>query len=106
MISPVPKKTCKCILFADDTTLIYYSLPNITELCDKLTHDLQLLEDWFRANKLSLNVSKTNFMIFPYTKHNTYEDNKQINISGQLINRVSYTKFLGITRNQSQIYIV
>ena len=31
----------------------------------ELTH----ITDWFRANKLSLNVSKTNYMLYSLPKH-------------------------------------
>ena len=54
---------CKAIMFADDTT-VYLSGENITELFSNMNHDLTQLNDWFRANKLSLNVSKTNYVIF------------------------------------------
>ena len=46
------------ILFADDTTL-YASSDNIVNLYDLINCDLDNLTDWFRANKLSLNTSKT-----------------------------------------------
>lgn len=47
----------KAILFADDTTL-YSSASDITNLYHHVNSDLQILSDWFKANKLSLNVSK------------------------------------------------
>ena len=50
-------KTCKCILFADDTT-IYKKSSNLSELYSTLNTELNALADWFRANKLSLNVGK------------------------------------------------
>ena len=46
----------KCILFADDTT-IYASSNNLNDLRTQIESSLS---DWFYANKLSLNVSKTN----------------------------------------------
>ena len=51
----------KVILFADDTTL-YASSDNIVNLYDLINRDLDNLTDWFRANKLSLNTSKTRYM--------------------------------------------
>ena len=29
-----------------------------------MTHDMSILDDWFRANQLSLNLSKTVSMLF------------------------------------------
>ena len=56
-------ENCSTILFADDTTL-YISNKNTTYLKWCLEHDLSLLLDWFRANKLTLNLSKTQFLLF------------------------------------------
>jgi hypothetical protein len=53
----------KSILFADDTT-IFQSSDNIKELYSNMNKDLAKLGDWFRANKLSLNVSKSNYILF------------------------------------------
>ena len=52
----------KVILFADDTTL-YASSDNIVNLYDLINRDLDNLTDWFRANKISLNTSKTHYML-------------------------------------------
>ncbi len=55
--------TSKAIVFADDTTL-YQSSNNIQQLFESINHELEFLLDWFRANKLSLNVTKTHFVLF------------------------------------------
>ena len=44
-------------LFADDTTL-YQSGSNLNDLYDNMSSDLNNLNDWFLANKLSLNIKK------------------------------------------------
>ena len=62
----------KSLLFADDTT-IYYSHSNLNTLYTNLNKDLQILNDWFKTNKLSLNVSKTQYMIFN-KKHQHAQD--------------------------------
>ena len=46
------------ILFADDTT-IFHSHKSVKFLKYTLEHDLNLMIDWFKANKLSLNLGKT-----------------------------------------------
>ena len=53
----------ECIQFADDTTL-YYGHTNKNFLLCSLEHDLEIISDWFRAIKLTLNVNKTVFMLF------------------------------------------
>ena len=55
-------------LFADDSNL-FYSHKNLHSLEEKLNHELININEWLRANKLSLNVEKSNFVIFhPYQK--------------------------------------
>ena len=60
---PISLKHSKCILFADDTT-IYYSAKELTDIYNKINYDLAATADWFKANKLTLNISKTNYAIF------------------------------------------
>ena len=66
---------------------------NFNEFCEKVTVELEKLKIWFRLNKLSLNVSKTNFVMVcknkPQTDYNIYFD-------GETIERVSKTTFLGV----------
>ena len=56
-------KLVKYVLFADDTN-IFKSGDNVQELCNELSIELCRLIVWFKANKLSLIVSKTQFMVF------------------------------------------
>ena len=53
----------KSILFADDTN-VYMSGKLINDLYKNMNKELEVLADWFHANKLSLNVSKTKYMLF------------------------------------------
>ena len=53
----------KCVLFADDTN-IFCSERNLTDLQLTLNRELGKLFVWFSANKLSLNLSKTNYILF------------------------------------------
>ena len=56
-------KYSKTISFAGDTT-IYLSYHNLVVARAHMNHDLHILSDWFKANKMSLNIDKTNYMIF------------------------------------------
>ena len=89
-------KHCQCIMFADDSTL-HISFPSMTELSNHINSinaDLKLLAEWFRENKLSLNMTKTKYIIFINTR---IDFNPGISISSQEIERVKSTKFLGLT---------
>jgi Reverse transcriptase (RNA-dependent DNA polymerase) len=50
-------------LFADDSNALAQN-PNLSDLIDFVNLELQKLSTWFKANKLSVNVEKTKYMIF------------------------------------------
>ena len=83
---------CNCILFADDTTL-YYTHRNTKLATWCLEHDLKILSDWFRSNKLTLNVSKS-VMIHFNSKNNN--ENVKLSIDNIALPGVTSTKFLGV----------
>ena len=85
---------CNCILFADDTT-IYKTHCNPTYLEWIINEDLKLASDWFKANKLTLNLNKTVCMYFHLNKIKA--TNVTIKIDSRNIPQVETTKFLGIT---------
>ena len=84
--------TLKSILVADDTNILHTG-DDLKEVCETMSHELDKLNRWLRANKLSSNVSKTNFMIFSNKK---CDDNYSVSINGMEITRVYVTKFLGV----------
>jgi len=88
----VSLKYSKHILFADDTT-VYISGANLETLLALINRDLVLLSDWFKCNRLSLNIQKTNYIIF--SKKTPNKDNIQVKIDEYIISCVKYTKFLG-----------
>lgn len=51
------------LMFADDTCLLL-SHSNIDTLIREANEELQNISKWFKVNQLSLNIQKTNFMIF------------------------------------------
>ena len=55
----------KCVLFADDTNL-FASGNDLNILYKRINVELEKLNNWFKVNKLSLNVKKTNFMLSSY----------------------------------------
>ena len=79
------------ILFADDTTLInHHRNPRFLDYATQ--HDMAILHDWFKANQLSLNLSKSALMKF-WPGDTKYD----IVLEGNTISQVRATKFLGIT---------
>ena len=50
-------------LFADDTSGLITG-DNLPELIVKINQEINKLANWFRANKMALNISKTKYIIF------------------------------------------
>ena len=51
------------IVFADDTNL-FFSHKNLFSLKETMNRELSMVASWLSANKLSLNIKKTHFIIF------------------------------------------
>ena len=86
-------------LFADDTKTFIsdHSLQNIQFT---LNSEIPKLNNWLAANRLSLNVGKTEFMIFkPRNKPEDIEIN--ISIANSIILRTKSKKYLGLTFDDS-----
>jgi hypothetical protein len=95
---PSSSKHLSFVLFADDTN-IFLSHPNLNTLTHTLNKELIQVSNWFKANKLSLNVKKTNYIHFTKKKHNTPATH--ITIDNTIIHPVDHTKFLGVIIDQN-----
>ena len=79
------------IIFADDTNIFCIDRdPKV--LIDKLNNELVKLTKWFRVNKLSLNVKKSNYMVFGTNKIIAAD----VKLNGNKLEKVLFTKFLGV----------
>ena len=89
----------KSILFADDTT-VYVSGNSKANMFVLMKAELDTLIDWFRANKLSLNISKTNYVLFEPPKLKMNDDSSpndcKLTFGNDKIEEVNSVKFLGI----------
>ena len=90
-------ENCCCILFADDTT-IYFTHENHSYLQWNIIDDLNRLADWFRANKLTLNLKKTVCMLFSPKR---LDRSVLFEINDVAIPLVDHTKFLGVWLDNS-----
>ena len=87
------------ILFADDTN-VFMSHKDLNHLSDMLNLEMDKLSIWFKADKLSLNLKKTKFMVFkPRQKRSIC--NIQISIDNQNIVEVKETNFLGVILDEN-----
>ena len=79
-------------LFADDTSL-FYSNACIKQLETDINSDLIKVSDWLASNKLILNVSKSNFIVFNQGKHHFKLD---IKLDNDPLIQKDCVKYLGI----------
>ena len=99
----------KSISFADDTNLIL-SRHDIDELYIETQYDLENALDWFRANKLSVNVEKTCYMIIR-PRNNEIPILNTLTLDSKKLREVQSAKFLGLNINNKlswteQVYYI
>ena len=82
------------IMFADDTNM-FLTGESINELVNVLNIELQSIVVWLKANKLSLNIDKTHFMLFQPRRKSIATCNDVI-LDSHTISRVRDCKFLGV----------
>ena len=82
------------VMFADDTSMFFIGT-YAAAISTKFNNELMNVATWLQTNKLSLNVDKSNFIIFKCNKKDT--SNVHIEIGGRSISHVCETKSLGVT---------
>ena len=82
------------ILYADDTCVLI-SGNRLNNLIDRLNTELISLNNWFKANKLSLNTKKSFFMIFHRSRIKPNVINKVV-IDNHELTQVNSAKYLGV----------
>ena len=97
------------ILFADNTNVIL-NASNVEDLIRTMNNELMKINEWLYCNKLSLNVSKTHFIIFKSQGMRNPIVNESLVIRNEVIKRGRKTKFLGVMIDEKlswteQLYI-
>ena len=90
---PNISKIFKFYLFADDTN-IFYQNSNLEDLQRIINCELKKLSMWLNANRLALNISKTNFVIF--AAKNKPTSTVTLLLNKKAIQQADYVKYLGI----------
>ena len=78
------------LLFADDTS-IFCSHKDANHLVSIVNNELT----WLKVNKVSLNLTKTNFMII-HPRQKKVNVNVPLTLENTVIKQVMETKFLGV----------
>ena len=91
---PNVSEKLKFFLFADDTN-IYYESGDILDIENVVNQELKQLSLWLKVNRLSLNISKTNFLIFHSTRRRL-DQNVTLKLDKKALNQKDHIKYLGV----------
>ena len=96
----------KAILYADDKNLLSpmcsfsssnsLNPTNLTEVTNSINDELPHMHEWLLINKLSVNVSKTTFMIFHHQQRRIDTLIPDLKLDSEPIEHVSEFNFLGL----------
>ena len=91
------------IIFADDTN-VFLEGKNLVDTCDTMSTELQKVNLWLQANKLTLNIAKTQYMCFK-SPRKKIDSIHSVSINKTKIEFVSKSKFIGIVLDESLSWI-
>lgn len=81
-------------LFADDTSLSYEE-KDAEQIIRQMTEDMEKLQGFFAENLLSLNLSKTKYVIF-HSSRLRVPPHSDVIVNSTSIDKVEYFKYLGL----------
>ena len=82
-------------IFADDTG-IFCPSKTISVLMEKASVIMKNIHNWFQINKLTLDTSKTSFLIFRSSRFSIQHLPDTINVGNSSIHRTNQIKYLGV----------
>lgn len=85
-------------MYADDTSITYDG-KDLNEIDDYLNKDLKSVNTWLSSNKLTLNLTKTEFLIITSLQRRVclLDNSSRLTINNFPIEQVSSTKSLGVS---------
>ena len=86
------------LFFSQMTRTYFFSHKDPRILLATLNNELKLVSEWIKANKLSLNLEKTNYMLFSNIIN---ELPGNVIFENSNVQRVLSTKFLGVIINEN-----
>ena len=82
-------------LFADDANF-FYENKSLQILQNRINSELINVHTWLSANKLSLNIEKSNVIIFHPTQKRLQDFSFNLSLNNKQLKREYYIKYLGI----------
>ena len=86
-------------LFADDTN-IYFEAKDLKTLQKIMNRELCHVKKWFEANKLALNIEKTNFVVF-HSPSKKLTEPIILKFGRKKITHANHVKFLGVLLDET-----
>ena len=88
--------------YADDTC-VTIALENLNDLTTDLTNEQENISNWMRINKLSLNASKSDFMVVGHRRklNKVGDGSPNLFLNNEVIKRVEKIKYLGTSIDES-----
>ena len=96
---PSVSKSVAFYLFADDTN-IYFEASDLFTLQKVLNRELRHVKKWLDANKLSLNIDKTNFVVF-HSPARKLAEPIVLKFGRKKISRTDHVRFLGVLLDET-----
>ena len=96
---PNVSKKFKFYLFTDDTN-IYCDCDTLANLKKMVNKELKYVKRWLDVNKLSLNISKTNYIIF-HTTTMKIPTGISIKFGRKILTKPKFVKFLGLLLDEN-----
>jgi hypothetical protein len=94
-INDIPHLTKgRSIMYADDTLILNVG-HDMNELQNTTSNNIGVVEKYFEINNLSINPSKTHYILFQ-TRQCRQESNLKIVVKNKEISNVKSTDFLGV----------
>ena len=81
--------------YREDDTSIFYSHSDLSRLQSVLKEELQNFDVWLKCNKLSVNIKKTNYIIFK-SRQKKLDYNFSLSFGNQSLKQNNVVKFLGV----------
>ena len=85
----------KCNLYVDDTAITVTG-DSVDDTVLKLNDQLEIVAEWFMYNKLSLNLTKTQYMTFGTRNRAGIMPTIELKFGNNTIDRVQTFKYLGV----------
>ena len=95
----MPRFEAKDVSTSEHTVFLH--LKNINALYDVAQKELVLVTNWLSANKLTLNINKTKFIVFTSNKKKGIKTDKSLYVNDIPIEKVHAISFLGLPEVES-----